>query len=154
MLFEFIQVLFFIFYKVEIINEFKIVEELSPNPPENFSVPVNNSSNPSNISLTNGTGNNSSFSESPDRVHNLETFRIDKIVTFINFQFYTIQNGQENSFLTLYCIFSGLFLLFLTLLFGLSNRIFEASKGQDLKEGMKLMVKSLSIILSLFLFLL
>jgi hypothetical protein len=49
---------------------------------------------------------------------------------------------------------TGIFIAFLIVMFLVANRAFEGSKNEDLKEGEKLLIKILSIVMTLFLFIL
>jgi len=54
----------------------------------------------------------------------------------------------------LYSIISGIFVLFLIFLIVISGRVFEASKTEDVKEGTKLLLKGVSILMCLYILLL
>lgn len=54
----------------------------------------------------------------------------------------------------IYSILSGLFVLFLVLLFAISGQVFEASRTENIKEGTKIVIKGLSILMCLFIYLL
>ena len=71
---------------------------------------------------------------------------------FINFQFYVMESysSSPNSFIMLYSVLSGSFLLFVGLLFILSGKVFEDSRNEDIKEGAKLILKALSVLMCLF----
>jgi len=54
----------------------------------------------------------------------------------------------------LYSVISGVFILFLVFLVVISSRIFNASKTEDVKEGTKLVLKGVSILMCLYILLL
>ena len=65
-----------------------------------------------------------------------------------------MSGSDSTSFLMLYCVLSGIFFLFLLVLFAMSGRVFEESKTEDIKEGTKIVLKGLSILMCVFIFLL
>lgn len=67
---------------------------------------------------------------------------------------YTLQSSSVSAFTMVYSILTGLFYVFLTTLFVLSSQAFEDSKTEDIKESFKLILRVLTFIMSLFLFLL
>ena len=82
-------------------------------------------------------------------------FRVDEYFTFINFQFYVIQNESLNNFLMLYGVISGLLIFLICFMFGLSGRVFDLSKNEDSKEeGSRIILKALSLLLTLYLYIL
>ena len=54
----------------------------------------------------------------------------------------------------LYSIVAGIFLSFLFFLVVISSKVFEASKTEDVKEGTKLILKGVSILMCLYILLL
>lgn len=110
LLFEFLQIMFFIFYKVEVNNEFLPLDA--------------------------------------DR-----RFRIDDYFAFMNFQSYILHSGSVKSYVTFYIILSSLFIAYLTIMLALSNRLYKQERSEDLKQGMKYLVKLFSIMMACFLFL-
>eukprot|EP00347_Sterkiella_histriomuscorum_P001449 403371996 len=125
LLFEFIQLLFFIFYKVEVTNEFA----------------SSNSNDTTILSPSNSTRTSSKF-------------RIDYYFTFTNFQIYILQQQSSSSFIILYSILTGLFMVFIGLLLALSDKLFIAERSDNLKEGTKYLVKFFSLLMTAFLFIL
>lgn len=70
---------------------------------------------------------------------------------FTNFQFYVIQDQQGiTPFFMVYSVFSTLFLLMLSSMFFLSGHVFNQSKTEDIKDGTKVAIKILSILMCLF----
>ncbi len=66
-----------------------------------------------------------------------------------------MQDGSFSSFITLYGVLSGILIMTISLLFFLSDRIFEASKNEDIKEGgYALFMKISSFIVCLYLYVL
>jgi hypothetical protein len=82
------------------------------------------------------------------------TFRVDTFFEFINFQFYVMQGKTESNFIMMYAILCCIFLLFLILLFSFSGEVFEQAKMDDIKDRTKIIIKVVSILMCLFLFLL
>jgi small-conductance mechanosensitive channel len=54
---------------------------------------------------------------------------------------------------TFFILFNGIFYAFLGVLFLLSDRLFQAQRTEDIKEGMRLTIKLLSLLMVCFLFL-
>lgn len=65
---------------------------------------------------------------------------------------YTLNNMTASNFTIIYAIMSGLFYLFLFTLLILSTQAFDDSKSEDIKESTKLVLKILTFIMSLVLF--
>lgn len=73
----------------------------------------------------------------------------------MNFHYYTMQRGaSENSYILLYAVLNGGFVVFVCLLFAMSGRVFEASKTEDIKETTKILLKALSVVMCIFIYLL
>ena len=79
-------------------------------------------------------------------------FYIDYYFTFLNFELYTLQNQSSYTFLLLYGIIAAVFIVFVAVMLLIANRAFEGSKNEDLKESEKIIIKVLSIVMTLFLF--
>lgn len=62
--------------------------------------------------------------------------------------------SNEATFLYFYAIISGLFVIFLASIFFTANKLYEASKKDEIKESTKFVLGILSILMSLFMFLL
>ena len=75
-------------------------------------------------------------------------------MTFINFQNYALLDPSGQTFIVYYCILSVTFVFFIVMLLGLANRLFEVTKNQEIKEGSKIILKVISIQMTLYLFLL
>jgi hypothetical protein len=70
---------------------------------------------------------------------------------FVNFQFYVIQGGSsENGYIMLYAALAGIFLGFIALLLTFSGQVFENSKTEDMKEGIKVGIRLCSVVMCLF----
>lgn len=67
---------------------------------------------------------------------------------------YTLQNGSADTFILLYAVLTAVFFIFLITLFVLSSQAFEDSKSEDIKESSKIVLRILTFIMTLFLFLL
>ena len=52
----------------------------------------------------------------------------------------------------MYSLITFVFILFIAVMLLISNRAFEGSKNEDLKDGEKIVIKMLSIVMTLFLF--
>ncbi len=52
----------------------------------------------------------------------------------------------------LYSLFTAAFIIFLAVMLLIANRAFEGSKNEDLKESEKIIIKILSLVMTLFLF--
>lgn len=122
---SFVQILFNVFYKVEVFNEFDMV-------------PV--------IPLSTDANNQTIYE--PAR------FQVDKAFEFINFQYYVMQGKSSSNFITMYGALSGLFILFLLLLNSFKGEVFEQTKVDDVKDRTKIVIKLVSVLMCLFLFLL
>jgi len=83
-----------------------------------------------------------------------ETFRIDNVFQFVNFQFYVMQGQRNNGYIFMYAGIFAFFLLYLLALFLLTGSTFKQSKTDDVKDSMKLVIKALSFIMCLFLYIL
>jgi hypothetical protein len=118
---SFLQILFNIFYKVEIENEFGTTQYYDP--------------------VTNTT-------IAPT------TFRVDQFFVFVNFHFYVMQGSTDASFVMLYSVLSGILVLFIFALYLTSGKVFEDSKNEDNKEGTRVLIMALSVLMCLFLFIL
>jgi hypothetical protein len=108
---------------------------------------ANNSNANQSAQLANSTVSSDPYAGYP-------TFRIDYYFTFINFQMYTLQNSSVNTFITLYSFLAGFFIIFVITLLAISNKAFEALKSEDIKDTMKFVVRLLSVVMSLFIFIL
>jgi hypothetical protein len=73
---------------------------------------------------------------------------------FINFQFYVMKGNSERDFIMLYALMAGLFFLFLLVLFLISGKVFEEAKTEDVKEGTKIVLRIISILMCLYIFIL
>lgn len=71
----------------------------------------------------------------------------------MNFQTFVLGSSSSSSFLMLYGLLNGVFLLFIIILFSISGKVFEAQKKEDLKEGTKILLKSLSALMIFYLYL-
>lgn len=81
------------------------------------------------------------------------TFRVDDYFQFINFHLYVMNDpNNESNFLLLYAILSGLLLALIGLLISTTGKTFEAQKSEDSKDSTNILLKSLSILLCLFLY--
>ena len=100
----------------------------------------------------NGTyASNSSYNSSGSSIQSsFSSFRIDKELAFTNFHYYVMFGSSINQFLMLYCILNAIFVLFLFLLFATSGKIFQESKSEDNKEGTKIIILVLSVLMTLF----
>jgi hypothetical protein len=65
-----------------------------------------------------------------------------------------MKGESEEGFILLYSILAGSFLLFLTVLFILSGKVFEGQKTEDVKEGTKIILRGISIVMCLYIFIL
>jgi hypothetical protein len=159
MFLTFIQILFNIFYKVQITNEFSpylVATTISNN--TNYQVTgsiINNSSllNTSSSQLNstvpvNNTSSLSFLASLPPR------FRVDDYFVWINFQFYVMRQDSASQFYLLYSIVAGVFIAFVVFLIVISGKVFEASKTEDVKEGTKFVLKAVSILMCLYILLL
>ena len=64
-------------------------------------------------------------------------------------------NGDsERDFIMLYAIMAGLFFLFLFVLIMISGKVFEEAKTEDVKEGTKIVLRLISILMCLYIFIL
>lgn len=61
---------------------------------------------------------------------------------------------SERDFIMLYAVMAGLFFLFLFVLILISGRVFEDAKTEDVKEGTKFVLKIISILMCLYIFIL
>lgn len=82
-----------------------------------------------------------------------QTFKIDFYFHFINFQMYTLENVSAQAFTMISLLLSGVFFAFLLIMFVISSQAFDDSKTEDIKENSKLVLNTLTIIMSLYLFL-
>lgn len=98
-------------------------------------------------------GNSSLYQDDFGSTGGQPTFRLDFYFTFINFQMYTLSSSNAGTFLMVYSLISGLFFLFLITLFVMSSQAFEDSKTEDIKESSKLILRGLTFIMTIFLFL-
>ncbi len=81
-------------------------------------------------------------------------FLIHEYFYFINFQFYVLTGNSEKAFIMLYVIMAGLFFLFLLTLVLISGKVFEEAKTEDVKEGTKIILRIISILMCLYIFIL
>jgi hypothetical protein len=81
-------------------------------------------------------------------------FLIHEYFYFINFQFYVMKGDSERDFLMLYAIMAGLFFLFLIVLILISGKVFEEAKTEDVKEGTKIVLRVISILMCLYIYIL
>lgn len=65
-----------------------------------------------------------------------------------------MKGQSEQGFILLYSILAGSFLLFVVILFILSNKVFEGQKTEDVKEGTKIILRAISIMMCLYIFIL
>jgi len=65
---------------------------------------------------------------------------------------YTLNNMTAANFTLIYAVMSGLFYVFLFTLLIISTQAFEDSKSEDVKESTKLVLKILTFIMSIVLF--
>ena len=59
---------------------------------------------------------------------------------------------SESAFLTLYVVLTAIFVGFVLLLIITSDRLFQAQRNEDIKEGMRLTIKLFSFFMACFLF--
>ncbi len=124
--FSFLQIVFCIFYRVEIKNEYSTDK-----------IDVNK--------------NSSKFNFFIKKILDL-SFTIEEYLRFSNFQFF-VMGSSTSQFLTLYGILSGLLIGMIALLFFLSEKIFMESKSQDLKEGSNTFImKASAYLITLYLY--
>jgi hypothetical protein len=81
-------------------------------------------------------------------------FLIHEYFYFINFQFYVMTGNSEKDFIMLYAVMAGLFFLFLFVLILISGKVFEEAKTEDVKEGTKIVLRLISILMCLYIFIL
>ena len=67
---------------------------------------------------------------------------------------YTLHNSTTETFVLVYSFLAGFFIMFLVILFAISNKAFNALKSEDIKDGMKILIQILSLLMSLFIFIL
>lgn len=72
----------------------------------------------------------------------------------MNFQVYALKDSSGDTFIVLYTILTVIFLVFLALLFGFADSLFEGSKRLELKDEAKIILKIVSVMMTLYLFLL
>jgi hypothetical protein len=65
-----------------------------------------------------------------------------------------MKGESEKDFIMLYAIMAGLFFLFLSVLFIISARVFEDTKTEDVKEGTKIVLRLISILMCLYIYIL
>ena len=73
---------------------------------------------------------------------------------FVNFQFYVIQGGTDNNYIMLFAVLSAVFLAFLLSLYFLTGMVFERTKKESLGGTMRIVIRILSVLMCLFMFLL
>ena len=73
---------------------------------------------------------------------------------FVNFQFYVIQGGTDNNYIMLFAVLSAVFLAFLLSLYLLTGVVFERTKKESLGGTMRIVIRILSVLMCLFMFLL
>ncbi|CDW84462.1 pas domain s-box family protein [Stylonychia lemnae] len=133
LLFEFIQLLFFIFYKVEVVNEFTYSSYYHD---------------------LEGVSNQTNSSTTIDADAKFSTFRIDYYFAFTNFHMYILQQQSKDAFMMFHIVITVSFLLYVISIITLSKQIFKDERNDSLKEGMKYLVKFFSILMTVFLFIL
>jgi hypothetical protein len=65
-----------------------------------------------------------------------------------------LTGNSEKAFIMLYVIMAGLFFLFLLTLVLISGKVFEEAKTEDVKEGTKIILRIISILMCLYIFIL
>ena len=65
-----------------------------------------------------------------------------------------MNGNSESDFIMLYAVMAGLFFLFLLVLILISGRVFEDAKTEDVKEGTKFVLRIISILMCLYIFIL
>ncbi|TNV87948.1 hypothetical protein FGO68_gene15622 [Halteria grandinella] len=164
LLIELIEMLFYVFYKVEIANEFTrpIVESL-------FAVSGSVGNSGTEL-LEPETGSNSDFLDlydpSLEELADLSdansalnqeqitesTFEIAQYFTFLNFQLYPLQTHSFKGFLALYLTLNVTFYALLIVIYGLGDRLFMMAKRDEIKDMYKYGTKALSVIMASYLF--
>ena len=65
-----------------------------------------------------------------------------------------MKGNSERDFIMLYALMAGLFFIFLLVLFLISGKVFEEAKTEDVKEGTKIVLRIISILMCLYIFIL
>lgn len=147
-----LQIVFNIFYGINITDEFNLVNSLSSSTNSNNSAASNFSSNSNSTNSTNSlesiTSGNNDLNDELVYDEVFSTFKISDYLVFSNFHYYAMKPGTtESEFLLVWAAINGAFVMFLLLLISVSGRVFEASKTGDLKETTKILLKGLSIVM-------
>ncbi len=65
-----------------------------------------------------------------------------------------MKGESESNFIMLYSVMAGLFFLFIFTLFLISGKVFDDAKTEDVKEGTKIVLRIISILMCLYIFIL
>lgn len=156
LLIEFLQQLFFMFYQVDIKNEFKMMSNSNSSLSINVSTSVNSSTS---VQLMNAS-QFSDLDNENDLLSNLDPsiLRVDYYLQVFNFPLYILETVSltETSqlFIPLYYGMNAIFLGLVIISMGLAERYFKQSTSLNnggLKEGSRIIVRLLAFIMKLYL---
>jgi hypothetical protein len=147
MLCEFLQMLFFIFYKLEVTNEFydftPQIDALNASKAQAALLSGNKSS-----SIYNNNDGEDSIDTS------VANFFFGDYFKFMNFPMYVLEQNSVPLFTNLYEVLSIIFLLFLAVTIGFADSFFRTNKTGEMKESTRFLVRILSIVLAIYIFIL
>lgn len=163
---EFIQQLFYVFYKVEIINEFyhggatttSAVDSTNSTTdviPGQIQQNITNNTNTNNLGgvvITSQPPVSASTSLSDISIEDPTVIRIESYFEFVNFQLYSLSSNGKDNFTILYAILVGGFYLSLILMYMLAEPLYKAQKREELKDGARMLIRLFSVILGSYLF--
>ncbi|TNV87993.1 hypothetical protein FGO68_gene6410 [Halteria grandinella] len=140
---EFCQFLYFAFYNFNFIDEFQAEssQQTTSQESENSTSSSNKTSSTLDLSAI-GEGSTGNF------------FRLDEYFKWANFAVYPLESHSTEGYIIIYSILCVIFYIFIGFLFLSANRLFRSSVGDDIKDGTQFLVKSCSVVMAIYLFLL
>jgi hypothetical protein len=82
----------------------------------------------------------------------MKLFQIADYFKFANFHLYLESTQSDQAFLALFFGLNAVFLTFVLLIYAMSEQLFRDAKNQNLKDWQKLLVKMLSQVMALYLY--
>ena len=154
MLAEFLQLLFFVFYKIVFMNRFSL-NTAQYTLESSLTQPATSNTSNSNSSAIQDTSGLSALASAEAQLINQHVtdtrlFEMQDYFKFINFELYAFNTGSSDQYVMAYMVLVGVFYLMMLVLILLSTRLFNAAKRENLEESTKALMKGLSFVLFLY----
>ncbi|TNV87875.1 hypothetical protein FGO68_gene16168 [Halteria grandinella] len=162
-IFEFLQVAYYTFYKVDILNEFK--NSISTVDADSLLQTMNNVS----YSGTNTYQNGSQATLTDQQIQTAyslglidqitdsltpTTYRLDESLLFVNFHLYPLVSHSFTEYFEVYLIFNISFIALVVFMFCMAENLYRRILMEEVKDTAKLMIRVASSLLGVFIFVL